>query len=408
MTNTFHRRNHPMIKFYQIRSPLTQVTEEHIDRYIGALSDALGEPLVRSSLDEYLAEEFALLYVASGGSEGYFLQVFERLKARRCYILTSGESNSLAASMEILSYLRKHGGEGEILHGDIDQVADQIRLLLHAHRALAALRGKKLGCIGKPSDWLIASDYDSEAVQKRLGLSLVTIPMEELLAEIPLNAYEANEYTEAFLRQKFDRGEVEKALYVYGAFQRIVARYGLSGLTVRCFDLLDTVHTTGCLGLSILNSQGIWGGCEGDLPSLLSMAVLGSVTGEPLFMCNPSRFDTKAGVATFAHCTIPTAMVRDYCLNTHFESGIGAAVQATFDLGDCTLFKCEGDLSRYFVKEGRILDTPFSDMLCRTQIRVGLDDFSYFLTRPINNHHILCRGRHADQVDAFFRLVQQG
>ena len=27
-----------MIKFYQIRSPLTQVTEEHIDRYIAALS----------------------------------------------------------------------------------------------------------------------------------------------------------------------------------------------------------------------------------------------------------------------------------------------------------------------------------------------------------------------------------
>ena len=396
-----------MTAYYQIRSPLTQVTQEHIDRYIGALSAELGEPLVRISLDEYLAADFALLYVASGGSEGFFLEVFDRLKTKRCYILTSGESNSLAASMEILSYLRKHGGEGEILHGGIAQVAGQIRLLRGAHRALASLRGKTLGCIGAPSDWLIASDYDSETVKRRLGLGFVSIPMDELLAEIGQNRYEPNEYTEAFLAQDFDREEVQKALYVYGAFRRIVERYSLCGVTVRCFDLLDTVHTTGCLGLSILNHMGIWGACEGDMPSLLSMAVLGSVTGEPLFMCNPSRFDTQDGAATFAHCTIPTAMVQDYCLNTHFESGIGAAVQGTFVQGGCTLFKCEGDLSRYFVQEGTILPTDFSDMLCRTQIRVGLDDFTYFLTRPINNHHIICRGRHAEEVDAFFRLLPQ-
>ena len=82
-------------------------------------------------------------------------------------------------------------------------------------------------------------------------------------------------------------------------------------------------------------------------------------------------------------------MLGGFRLNTHFESGIGVAVQGSFEEGDCTLFKCEGDLSRYYVQEGTILETPFSSMLCRTQIRVGLDDFSYFLTRPINNHHII-------------------
>ena len=40
-------------------------------------------------------------------------------------------------------------------------------------------------------------------------------------------------------------------------------------------DLPDTVRSTGCLGLSILNSLGVYGGCEGDIPSLLSMAVMG-------------------------------------------------------------------------------------------------------------------------------------
>ena len=393
-----------MIDFYQIQSPLSQVTE---GQYIRELQNVLGEELRQVELPQYLRDEFALLYVASGGSEGYFLAAFDQLKSHHCYILTSGESNSLAASMEILSYLRKHGGSGEILHGEIDQVAQQIRALRNAHRALNALRGKKLGCIGQPSDWLIASDYAPDTVMDKLGLGFVSIPMDELLEEINHNRYEDNPFTLLFKKQAFDQNELEKALHVYGAFQRIVDRYKLCGVSVRCFDLLDTVHTTGCLGLSILNSLGVYGGCEGDMPTLLSMSILGSITGAPLFMCNPSRFDTKAGCATFAHCTVPTTMLESFCLNTHFESGIGVAVQGAFEEGDCTLFKCEGDLSRYFVQEGTILETPFSNMLCRTQIRVGLDDFSYFLTNPINNHHVICRGKHKTEVESFFRLLQK-
>lgn len=394
-----------MPAYYQIRSPLSQITEQHMTDYINAVSQALGEKLERVSLEQYLAEDFALLYVASGGSEGYFVQAFDQLKDRHCYILTSGESNSLAASMEILSFLNKHGGSGEILHGDIPQIAEKIRLIANAHRAKAALKGKNLGCIGEPSDWLIACNYSPEAMMEKLGMGFVKIGMDELLAEIAKHEYPENEYTQAFKSKGYKPEEVEKALYVYGAVKRLCQKYDLSAVTVRCFDLLDTVYTTGCLALSILNNEGICGGCESDVPALLSMAVLGAVTCEPMFLCNPSRFDTKAGTAVFAHCTIPTTMLKNFCLNTHFESGIGVAVQGTFDEGDCTIFKCEGDLSRYHAQEGRIIDTPFNNMLCRTQIKVCLDDFSYFLTKPINNHHIICRGKHAAEIDAFFKIL---
>ena len=394
-----------MADYYQIRSPLSQITEERMHRFIDAVSDALGEKLESVPLARYLDDDFALLYVASGGSEGYFLEIFDQIKARHCYILTSGDSNSLAASMEILSFLRKHGGSGEILHGDIGQVAGRIRTLRNAHRARAALRGKRLGCIGRPSDWLIASDYSEDAMLQKLGLGFQSIEMSELLEEIAKERCPENEYTALFRRQAFDPGEIEKALYVYGAFKRLVEKYGLCGVSVRCFDLLDTVKTTGCLGLSILNAEGIYGGCEGDIPALLSMAVLGSLTGEPLFLCNPSRFDTKNGTAVFAHCTIPVTMLRDFTLNTHFESGIGVAVQGSFEPGPCTIFKCEGDLSRFHAQEGTIVDMPWSDMLCRTQIKVQLDDFRSFLNEPINNHQILCRGHHAADAEAFFRLL---
>ena len=394
-----------MIDYYEICSPLSADADNQTTPFLELLSRELGEELRRVELADDLHDAFALLYVASGGSERYFPALYARLKDRCCYILASGEANSLAASMEILSYLKKHGGTGQILHGDAALVAAEIRALRNAHRAMQTLRGKKLGCIGRPSDWLIASDYEPAAVEKKLGVGFVPIPMEELLSEIRENRYTDNEYTELFKRAGFDRSEVEKALYIYGALQRLVDRYDLIGVSVRCFDLLDTVCSTGCLGLSILNSLGVYGGCKGDMPALLSMAILGSLTGQDQFMCNPSSFDTGNGCATFAHCTLPVTMPARFCLNTHFESGIGVAVHGSFDPGTCTLFKCSGDLSRYYVAEGQMLDTPYSDRLCRTQIRVGLDDFSYFLTDPIGNHHILCKGNHAAEAKAFFRLL---
>ena len=395
-----------MLAYYQIRSPLSQVTDDYMDGYIAAVSAALGEDMTKVSLEDYLNEDFALLYVASGGSEGYFLEVFEQLKSRYCYILTSGETNSLAASMEILSFLNKHGGNGEILHGDIEEIAAKVRVLMKAHKAKASLRGKNIGCIGKPSDWLIASNYCPDTLMKKLGLGFVDISMEEMLSEYEKKSYPDNEYVQMFKGMGYDEAEMEKALYVYGALERLVEKYDLCGVSIRCFDLLDTVFTTGCIGLAILNNKGIYGGCEGDVPALLiSMAILGAITGEPLFLCNANKFDTREGTALFAHCTIPTTMLKDFTLNTHFESNIGVAVQGSFDEADCTIFKCEGDLSRYHAQEGRLIPVAFSEMLCRTQVKVALDDFSYFLTRPINNHHIICRGKHAAEVDAFFKLI---
>ncbi len=397
-----------MIGYYQIQSPLSQRREDAEDPFIASLQRSLGEELQRMPLSSCTREALVPLYVATGGSEGFFLEVFPQLKDHTCLLLTSGENNSLAASMEILSYLKAHGGSGEILHGDPCRVAGQLRALQNAQRGLRTLRGKTLGRVGAPSDWLIASAYFPDEVLSRLGLGFVSIPMEELLSEIGLQQYPENEYTDLFRRQGYDPAEVEKALYIYGAFQRLADRYRLCGVSVRCFDLLDTVHSTGCLALSILNSLGICGGCEGDMPALLSMAVLGSVAGEPVFMCNPSRFDTRTGQAVFAHCTVPVTMLERFCLNTHYESGIGAAVQGTFAKGDCTVFKCDGRLSRFHVQEGEILDTPFAETLCRTQVRVRLGDLSHFLTDPIGNHQLLCRGRHAEEIHAFFRLLSSG
>lgn len=393
------------IGMVKIQSVLSQSTARHVDRYLSEIEEALGEKLAFVPVDAFSTLPFGLLYVATGGSEGAFLAQYKKLASRPVYILTSGESNSLAASMEILAYLRQKGRKGEILHGSVDKVAARIRALDCASRALGRMKGMRLGLIGAPSDWLIASPADDAAYRARLGISLVKIPMAELIEEIHKNAYPENDWTLRLKATGYDAAEMEKSLAVYGAVKRIVERYGLSGVTVRCFDLLDLVHTTGCLALAILNAEGIYAGCEGDVPSLVSMVILGEVSGQPVFMCNPSRIDTQKGEMVLAHCTLPLNMANRMELTTHYESGIGVAVAGFIPEKACTIFKTSAGLDRYFAKEGKIVQNLREPNLCRTQIKLRMDGLSYFLTDPIQNHHLICLGEHAASLDELFSKV---
>ena len=70
-----------------------------------------------NNVDElYINSDLSLLLIQTGGSENYFLRDLNKLKSP-FYLLTYGFSNSLAAAIEILSYINQNNLEGEILHG---------------------------------------------------------------------------------------------------------------------------------------------------------------------------------------------------------------------------------------------------------------------------------------------------
>ena len=417
----------------------------HQEPFIRNLESALGSAFdCRGDDFTDFGRQDGLIYVRTGGTEGMFLKKVvpalvqagtispEGVKPVR--LLTSGMSNSLAASMEILSWLRQHGYAGEILHGSTAEIARRIRALLSSGPDSGPteaapecpwvspcsfgriLAGKRYGVIGKPSDWLISSDVDYAAVRESLGAELVDIPIEELIAEArqggpempPIPGYppayregspENTPDSGPALKplnppkygRKIDAADWNGALAIYGALKRLVARYRLDGLTLRCFDLLTALHNTGCLALAILNAQGITATCEGDIPAMLSMAVAQARTGGASFQVNLSRIDGDR--LLFAHCTVPLSIVRDYCYDTHFESGIGVAVHGELPEGPVTLFKLSPDCRRMFRCEARLTVNTYGDRLCRTQVVVDAPGAAaYFLRTPIGNHHIIGPG----------------
>ena len=349
------------------------------------------------------SHDLDLIYVRTGGTEGLFKELLPKLGGGPFYLLTSGKSNSLAASMEILSFLRQQGLKGEILHGDAEYVNARIALLHQVASARRKMRGTRLGIIGKPSDWLISSGYDPVTVRQKLGVELVSIPMEEVL-----EALEPSTLADAAIAcgtPVYESGQNVQDAFpgawsLYKALRKVVERYELKGFTIRCFDLLTAVKNTGCIALARLNAEGYVAGCEGDVPAMLSMYIGRSLLGVSGFQANPSRIDPKTGEILFAHCTVPFDMVSRYAFDTHFESGIGVGVRGHVPEGPVTVFKVSGDLSRHFAAEGELLRNQSKPDLCRTQVVLQLPETAYFLTNPIGNHHIILPGHCRSLLEA--------
>src|SRR5574344_1316272 len=76
-------------------------------------------------LDETPSEEVSMVFVGSGGVEEMVKAVIDKLPSY-VILIADGMKNSLAASLEILSWMRQEGRQGRVIHGDIDYMMQNI------------------------------------------------------------------------------------------------------------------------------------------------------------------------------------------------------------------------------------------------------------------------------------------
>ena len=347
-------------------------------------------------IDSLYDADLSLILIQSGGSEQLILENFDKLK-QPFYLLTYGNNNSLAASLEILSYLKDNNLDGEVLHGSNKYIIERINALINTQSKY------NYGVIGKPSDWLIASDVSYNVAKRLHNINLIDIPIEKLVDYYnEINSFSLDN-THEF---NFDNKELAKALKLDKALNKIVNEYNLNGLTIRCFTLLDKIKTTSCLSFGLLNEKNIVATCEGDVASMISMHVINTLTNQCGFQANPSRINVDDNTIVLAHCTLPLSMCESYKLNTHFESGIGVAIKGEIKEQEITIFKLARNLKDYYVSTGKIITNLNEDNLCRTQIVIKLDDdVKYFLNRPYGNHHIVVLGNHKDKIVQYMNNI---
>ncbi|MDD7277096.1 MAG: hypothetical protein PUH39_05460 [Bacteroidales bacterium] len=351
--------------------------------------------------------------ISTGGVENIFLDLLKRnLVGTNVTLIADGRFNSLAASMEILTYLNYNNIKAFIAYGSNEEIS--ARLKEHPHvdfvneqcgSAALSLSGDKIAVFGEPSDWLIASNVDRDFLKQKFNIDFVDIPLETLFRRFSLIDDNMVEFLTADFQAVTSRGETTErdlldSLKIYLAINQICQENNCTCATVRCFSIIEKLKATGCLALALLNDEGIDAACEGDLQSLLSMILVRRVTGMPSFMANPSAMSKDNHTTTFAHCTVPTTMCRRYGFRSHFESKCGLAVAGEFSPSEVyTIFKWGGEkLDRFFVEEAVSVVAPSNENLCRSQLTLNFYNPEYMLNNPIGNHHIIVKGAFADKL----------
>ena len=355
--------------------------------------------------------DFSLIFIATGGVERMVIQHFESLP-RPAILLADGMQNSLAAALEISTWLRGRGIKSEILHGELSETIKRIFVLHSDFQAQLQLKGMRIGVIGTPASWLIASNADYLLAKRRWGIEYVDIPLERVCERYNRTTDDevgdacAQLAARALACRDATPEDMLKAMRLYHALKAVIREENLSAITLSCFRLVEMTGTTGCLALALLNDEGIVAGCEGDLQSVFTMLVVKALTGKPCFMANPSMINARTNEIVLSHCTVGLRQTEQFIIRNHFETESSIGIQGILPTGDVTLVKCGGEsLDEYYLSTGTLTENTNYINMCRTQVRIRLNTpAKYFLQNPLGNHHILLFGNYEIMLNEFLQL----
>lgn len=387
-----------------------------------ALLDELGGEVVDAGGPADLADRSTphLFVVATGGTERLLLDEIARRRdthpAGPAVLVAHRAHNSLPAALETLAAIQQSGGRGRIVSLTDDVETDRAALdeAVGDLEAVSAMHSTRLGVIGGPSSWLVASSPEPSVVRRRWGPEVATVEPTRMIELTRTPVTPTGVLAERFTkvadpaRSTVDRRAVDDAMGVRSALVDVLDSHELDAVTVRCFDLLGDPGTSGCLALASLNDDGIVAGCEGDVPSALAMLWVRHLLDQPTWMANPATLDVDRNELILAHCTVAPSMVESFALDTHFESGMGVGISGQFAPQPVTLIRLGGaDLDECWIAEGAIVSTGDDTDLCRTQVTIALSsgNVSELLTRPLGNHLVLASGHHERRLRAWWRLV---
>lgn len=334
-------------------------------------------------------------FIASGGSEEVLLRFGPSRLPAPFLVLFDNRFNSLAASLEIATYLTQGRSDTPIIKPLEALTLEDVRLFSAMQQSARYMRHANVSIWGEPSSWLIASAVDYKAISTLLGTRFQQLPIETL--------------QHLFVTQHTSSQDEEtKAQAMFRSLSQLLQDAKSNALTIRCFDLLQATGVSACLALAQLNAQGIVAACEGDVPALLTMMMVRGLTQQSSFMCNPSHITPDAQTVRLAHCTAPLDFVPSYVLDTHFESGKSVAIRAQFAPDESyTLVKWAGEkLERFFTMEAVSVSQPYSDTECRTQLQLRCDaPLTAYTTHGMGNHVVVVKGRYSHLFTSWNRYL---
>lgn len=372
-----------------------------------------GVQVVAAAADAKATTPLALLLV-TGGTEQMAIDAWRARQAvapgEPVLLLTHPQHNSLPAALETLARLQMDGARGRIVMLQPGTTSEELEDALRDITVWHGLHRARVGLLGAPSEWLVASLPTPDALRHRWGPTLVEVPLPHVMERFDENIEAPIAVPVRLAAHPGERtphpADIETAARFEPVLRGVANDERLDAITVRCFDLVTDAFTSGCLALSSLNDRGIVAGCEGDIASTVAMLWVKLQLGSTAWMANPSEADRETGLIELAHCTVPLSMVSGYRLDTHFESNLGVAVVGELPAGPITLLRLGGEeLEHLWCVDGEALPTTPRAGRCRTQLDVRVDPAAVgeLLDHPLGNHLVVVYGHHASELRAWWQ-----
>ncbi|KAJ3448203.1 hypothetical protein M0812_00679 [Anaeramoeba flamelloides] len=405
----------------------TLLNDKDFEETISEFKQYLPNELIK--IDAQNQQKTNAFFLATGGTERQLMDLISKwsLQNSPIFVFTNSYRNSLPAGLELKTRLNQEGQKSEIIHIPYDtrpgEYSNELKNKLDWIPTCNEIKSKvfRVGVFGKPSDWLLAdlNILTDKYLLDNYNLQIENIPISSVIKGMGNRNISPREF-KSFKNEFADRfgikqdlipnRELDQALKIYLSLKNLVNDYQLDGITVRCFDLLGSVHSTSCLAFAQLNAEGIVSACEGDIECLYTMLInkyLGNVPNT--FMANVQDIDVKKNTLALAHCTLPFGFSQSGSLNTHFESGIGVAVQTDIPRNiDCTISRFNLQNNSLLSEHGKTIDHTHVNHWCRSQMRIKFNPNQFLVKKlfehPFANHKIVANSNIAQKLKFFHNL----
>ena len=237
---------------------------------------------------------------------------------------------------------------------------------------------------------------------ERFGMDVVEVPYAELDKRLKAKRADAGVMSRArkaadrYLAQpgvtlETDRTFVANAFLLYSTFKELMRENDAQSFTIMsCMStVMPIAETTACLALSMMQDEGLIAFCESDFGSHPAGVLLRYISGNPVFMHNPTF--PHNGIVTCAHCTCPRRMngvsYDPVKIRTHYESDYGASPKIAMPVGQqVTLINPDCAQVRWLGFKGRVADNP-SFSICRSQQDIQIEGDWRKLAREMRGSH---------------------
>lgn len=371
--------------------------------------EVLSEPVtVRTESDIVTLQQITpnvdafLVYLISNTS----IPVNKFLSLKKPLIAFSGHCTPFRA-LHIFSEEREHN-TNVMVAPDYKEIDEQIHML----KTIKKLNNTKIALIASPSS--ILSKWqdlpDPEIIRRKLGVDLITIDIEQLIAATANISDVEAEYTsqrwinEASAIIEPSPADIRKIAKIHIALNRIIKHTGVGAIAIDCIRLLDLSDPTpACLSLTTLQNNGILSACEADVTTLLTMMLLGYSANKPAFMGNIACLDPERNSLVLSHCVMPTKMAgfsqsSDPYILRNYHGHYGATAYVNLKKGqEVTVASIARGLNKMVALKGKIIDCN-DTTTCRITVTLAIDNAREFAYKAIGRHYVMVYGHYLTEL----------